>query len=169
MSFGIKGIFQQYGVKDLLEDIWIPLLLASILTIFVYISLADTYNILMSLLDFGIILVPVITTIILAAYVLLLSLLSSALKKFRESKNGQTLHSKLNSGFAGNLLISFFSIVFLFLSSFIGKLHFTSEYYIFINISIFWIATVLISYPIFSLFGILIDMFNMGEFLKSSK
>lgn len=166
MAFGLKGIFKQYFLKDFIKDIWFPILLGIGLTILLSIKKADDYKILLDLLNFGIILLPVITTIILSGYVLLLTLLSSSLKDLSKNTKGKELHSSLNSCFASTLILSLVSIIFLFIITLIANLGFESSCAYQINLFVFGFSCVLICYPIICLFGIIIDLFNLGETLK---
>ena len=163
IKFGLKGIFKDYSVKELGKDLILPLAVTCVLTPIMLMSNMSPYRCLMEILNFGIIVVPILITLILTAYVLLLSMFGSTLKDFCTSESGIDLHKKLNSGFAANLTISILSLVGVFIGTFIAKMEFSSDYANIINQIAYAIYGLLVSYPIFSLFGITIDLFNVGQ------
>ncbi|MBD5358177.1 MAG: hypothetical protein HDR88_14485 [Bacteroides sp.] len=163
IKFGLKGIFKDYSVGEFGKDLILPFLVACILTPIMLMSNKSPYHCLMEILNFGIIVVPILITLILTAYVLLLSMFGSTLKDFCTYESGVDLHKKLNSGFAANLIISILSLVGIFIGTFIAKMEFYSDYANSVNQIAYAIYVILVAYPIFSLFGITIDLFNVGQ------
>lgn len=166
INFGLKGIFKDYTLKDFGVDIFMPCIVACILTPIMIYSEKSPYDCLMEILNFGIIVVPILITLILTAYVLLLSMFSTTLKDFCVSKQGEKLHKKLNSGFAANITISLISLVAIFVGTFVAKMNIYSDFAIVINKIAYSIYVLLVAYPIFCLFGIIIDLFNVGQIMR---
>ena len=163
IKFGLKGIFKDYSVKEFGKDLILPFVVTCILTPIMLMSSKSPYECLMEILNFGIVVVPILITLILTAYVLLLSMFGSTLKEFCSSEAGDDLHKKLNSGFAANLTISILSLVGVIIGTFIAKMEFYSEYAKIINQIAYAVYALLVAYPIFSLFGITIDLYNVGQ------
>lgn len=163
IKFGLKSIFKDYSVGEFGKDLILPFIVTCILTPIMLMSSKSPYQCLMEILNFGIVVVPILITLILTAYVLLLSMFGSTLKDFCSSEAGDNLHKKLNSGFAANLTISILSLVGVFIGTFIAKMEFYSEYANIINQIAYAVYVLLVAYPIFSLFGITIDLFNVGQ------
>lgn len=163
IDFGLKGIFRDYSVKDIGKDLILPIFLSVVLTSIMIVGNADPLESLLEILNFGIIVVPILITLILTAYVLLLSMFGTTLKQFCESSYGIHLHKKLNSGFAANLLISLISLIGVFIGVFVAKMNYHSDFADLINKIAYFIYVVLVSYPVFCLFGIIIDLFNLGQ------
>lgn len=166
IKFGLKGIFKDYTLKDFCMDILFPLIVTCVLTPIMISSKNTPYACLMEILNFGIIVVPILITLILTAYVLLLSMFSTTLKEFCSSKEGENLHKKLNSGFAANLTISLVGLVTIFIGTFVAKMNIYSEFASIINKIAYAIYVLFVSYPIFCLFGIIIDLFNVGQITR---
>lgn len=163
MNFGIKGILEHYSLQDTGKDIILPVLLSMMLTPLMVLSPKSNFENLNKLLDFGITVVPILITLILAAYVLLLSMFGNALSEFCSTESGKNLQKKLNSGFAANLIISLVCLIGIFVGNFVTKMEYTSEWASIINIVAYAIFVVMTAYPLFCLFGIIIDLFNLGQ------
>lgn len=160
--FGLKGIFKDYSCVDICQDFGLPVVISSILTTTMKISKSSSYQGIIEILNLGIVVVPILITLILTAYVLLLSMLSGKLNEFCHTTAGEKLYNRLNSGFAANLVISLVSLICVFMGTFIAKMGIHCEKAEIFNICAYFIYVIIVSYPIFCLFGIVIDLFNIG-------
>lgn len=166
MDFGIKGMLKSYKVLDFLRDIILPGIISLILTLLLrfgknHSSIIENLN---NVLDLGIVIVPVMVSIMLAAYVILLSVFNSgALKKFFSGDKGVKFYDTLNASFAINLLVSLCCLIFIVLSTFISKMGYEVDNPDDINTWVYFFSVFSVCYPIFCLFGIISDSFSTGR------
>lgn len=78
-KWGIEGIFRQYAPSDLVKDLWLPVV-AGVLGAWVQSKREDLlYENLCKLIDYALVYLLVMATIILTAYTMMISALRSAL------------------------------------------------------------------------------------------
>ena len=99
--FGWNAVFSHYSWKDFIQDGAIPFVLSVMLCISTLFSEKCIYELLKTILDVGLSVAPVMVTLIVAAYTIILSFLMS--DKFAQVKNaevGKDFMRSLNSSFA---------------------------------------------------------------------
>ncbi len=192
-KWGLAGIFQQYAPKDLIKDLWLPILFG---IIFAYIqskNIETLYDNLGKLIDYAIVYLPVMATIILTAYTMMIGALKNALdvqkiidriKEINEKNLGDEIKKKMESpefekkikirtlnllnsisaALAANIVITVFSLGFSLSLFLIYRLSYPSCYAHTINIIAFGLILAMIIYPIRTMVGIVSDMYSISKF-----
>lgn len=162
--FGWRVVFQFYTLKNLLIDSIVPMLLSTIVVILSYMSHVASYDVLNKGLNLGMTVAPVMISLLIAAYAILLSMFcSNTGKAIAQQEGGTNLLDGLNADFATSILASFVGIIFFIMASFIHSLGFTCLYADFINYFALLIAAYLLFFSVYILKDLVIGIFNFGR------
>lgn len=178
-DFGIKGIFANYTSGELFKDFGIPVSCGIVFAIFQYInkeSLADNLN---NLLEYAIVYLPVMATIILTAYTMMIGALKSSLDVNRVldnlSEKGclqdevttkskiEDLKISISASFAASIFISVIALGLCWIIYFVKGFHLPSQYACQINIVCYGLIIAMIIYPIVAIIGIVSDLFSISR------
>lgn len=163
-EFGWGAVLRHYGWCSLLEDCILPGLLSVFIIILMIVNKADMREQLESLLNIGFMIVPVMISLVLAAYAILLSyILSDSVSKVVEDRKGKEFIANLNSGFAAYLLISVIAIVLMILISCVLPLEVECKCENKVNTLVYFFISFLLFYSVNVLIGVVIDIFNIGQ------
>lgn len=162
--FGPKALFSSYFKKDFFLDSIIPFVISLGLCLIMYFKKIDIYVQLLKLLDVSISIVPAMVALILAAYTILLSfLLGDGFKETKKSDEGKALIRSLNSSFAACLILSAITIIVCIICSCIANYNIFIENSNIVNYIVYFLVAYLLTYTVIILFGIVIDLFNIGQ------
>lgn len=163
-EFGWVAVFRHYGICSLLEDSILPGILSVLLFLLLEWGDANIREQLDFLLDIGFMVVPVMISLVLAAYAILLSyILSDSVSKVVEEEDGKEFIADLNSGFAAYLFISIIAIVLMIIVSCVLHFEIDCDYTNIVNSIVFISISFLLFYSVNILGGVVIDIFNIGQ------
>lgn len=163
-EFGWGAVLRHYGFKSLLKDSVLPLCLSITILFLITINEVDVKSQLEKLLSIGFTIVPVMISLVLAAYAILLSyILSESVSKIIENDSGRDFIADLNSGFAAYLFISIITIVVMIVVSNVLEIGIECRYGDLINAMVYGIISFLLLYSVNVLIGVVIDIFNIGQ------
>lgn len=163
-EFGWVAVFRHYGICSLLEDSILPGILSVVLFLLLKWSDANIREQLDFLLNIGFMVVPVMISLVLAAYAILLSyILSDSVSKVVEEENGKEFIADLNSGFAAYLFFSVVAIVLMIIVSCVLHLEIDCGFTNIVNSIVFIVLCFLLFYSVNILIGVVIDIFNIGQ------
>lgn len=162
--FGWRRVFFVYGAKNFLSDSWFPFILATILVVGGFYWVNCTYEVLGILLDLAVNMLPVLLSLLIAAYAIILPMFcSKTADDIANERDGTNLLENLNSDFALSIYVSLVSVLTIIVSSFI---HYLSIEFIYADIVNGIIATIilyLIFYDLKILKDLVIAVFNIGQ------
>lgn len=164
--FGWSNVLSNYSFADFLKDAWLPSLVASLLLLLAVYNKVDMYLQVKSLLELGITIIPSMVALIVAAYTIMLSfLLSDKISSIKEKTGGREFIQNINSSFAMCLLISILTIILMIVFKGISCMELEVEPKLAdaINYVAYFIITFLLTYSVFILVGIVVDIYNSGQ------
>ena len=162
--FGWHRVFSVYGTKNFLLDSWCPFLLAIVLVGCGFYWGDDTYEVLGKLLDLGIDMLPVLLSLLIAAYAIILPMFfSKTAEDIAEEEDGEVLLEELNSDFALSIYVSLVSVFVIIVASFIRNLSIKFIYADVVNVVVAVIILYLIFYALKILKDLVIAVFNIGQ------
>lgn len=160
ITLGIKDIFSKESRKGLQKDLLWTALVSFLITIgFYYYDKFDLYDLINTVLDKAMNIIPIIVTLVLTAYTILLSIMNN-LDIVAKDKEGNKLLLNTNRTFALSIIMSVVCLAAIFILFLFCQLKIEVEYNNIINhIGLFFIL-IFMSYPFISLINIVIDIFN---------
>lgn len=162
--FGWLSVLKIYTFKDFKHDSVFPCILSVLMIIGGYFTDIETYVILGKVLDIGLIIIPVLISLLIAAYAILLSVFCSAIfRNPKKTEEGKALLEKLNSNFGISILVSIIAIFFLICISYIHSLHLSFIYFNLLNIIVLLIIFYLLFFSVWILKDIVISIFDIGQ------
>lgn len=162
--FGWNAVFSHYSWKDFIQDGAIPFVLSVVLCISTLLSEKCIYELLKTILDVGLSVAPVMVTLIVAAYTIILSFLMS--DKFAQVKNaevGKDFMRSLNSSFAMALFFTLLTVIAMIVVKCISDMQIKCKYAVAIDYAVYFSITFLLILSVYILYGIVIDIFNSGQ------
>lgn len=162
--FGWRSAFNVYGLKDFATDSIIPAVLSLLLIVVGIYSGADTYKMLGAVFSLGMSIIPVMISLLIAAYAILLSMFcSKTANDIAELEGGKELLANLNSDFAVSIYVSIVSILVILSGSFVHGLGILSEYSSLVNsIVSFWVLY-LLCFSVLILKDLVIAIYDIGQ------
>lgn len=162
--FGWQRVFKNYSFEDILEDVTIPFTISSFICLCTLFSDESMYNITISFIDLAVSIVPIMVTLIVAAYTIMLSfIMGEKTSVMKSTDEGKQLIQKLNSSFAVSLAISIFTVIVSVVCKCIALMNIPCLYADIVNYFISFIVCFLLLFCIYILYGIVIDIFNSGQ------
>ena len=162
--FGWQRVFAIYGIKNFILDSLLPFLLAILLVAIGYFGGNDTYKLLGSLLKLGIDMLPVLLSLLIAAYAIILPIFSSkTADDIAEEEGGVELLEKINSSSALSIYASLISVFAIIVSLYVHSLSIEFIYADYMNIMVATIILYLIFYSLKILKDLVIAVFNIGQ------
>lgn len=178
-EFGLKGVFANYAPEELLRDSWIPLLCGlgfAMFQSFYRESLEDNLD---KLLNYAIVYLPVMATIILTAYTMMIGALKASLDINRVFENLKekgkvvdenetrssikTLRTSISASFAASVLISILALGVCWIIYFFKGFQIVSQYAFQVNLVCYGLIIAIIIYPIVAIVGIVSDMYSISR------
>lgn len=164
--FGWSNVFANYSVHDFFCDAKLPFLVAFILLMVALYNGVDMYEQVKIVLGLGMTIVPSVVALMVAAYAIILSfIMSDKVKEIKASEKGKQFVQNINSSFAMCILISILTIIFMIFSQGISNLE-IETYHVYasiINSSVYFTSFFLLTYTVYILIGIVIDIYNSGQ------
>lgn len=166
-KFGWPAVHQSYSFCDLVYDSLFPLLLSLIIT---FIRKNENYNMLEALhkiAGLGLTVVPVMLTLLLAAYTILMTMYWNPIcEKMKSSKNGIKLLKGLNASFAAAIRVIALGVLYLFVINSVDTIHIQVSTSIceVINSIYYFIALYFIFFSVCILKDIVINIYNIASF-----
>lgn len=122
--FGWDSVFRSYTNHDLIKDSIFPVLAAVTITAISYLGEKDMLVELFKVITIGLSVVPVMLSILLAAYAILMSMYWSPIcEKMKHNAKGNKLLNRLNSSFAAAIKIICFGVLYLLIVNSIGTVN----------------------------------------------
>lgn len=167
---GFKGIINSYGLKDFLIDSILPLII-TVITLWGCIQYELDYKGLVDkIANLCVAILPSYLGLLVAAYTILLSLVSSEVIKTlmatenpKTHKTGKDLVRQMNGGFASCVLIAATCLLSAFIVSVVSAMNLESEYAAVLNCMGIGALVFLISFSLTVLYGLIQDLFNIGQ------
>lgn len=167
---GFWSIVKTYGWKDFSKDSFLPAILALTVTLVAIIYCDDSYVLFDKIVSLCISILPSYLGLLVAAYTLLLTLLSTEaiakLKDIVDDENGYSgkdLIRTLNSDFAACVLITGFALFLSFLFSVICMLNIVFSYADIVNYLGIFLMLFLFFFSITILVSLIEDLYNLGQ------
>ena len=166
--FGWKNVLKFYSIGDLFKDSIIPMVVSLILLAISICTNKDILSLLQKIMGLGINVVPVILSLLLAAYTILMTMywspICDTMKK--TGNNGIKLLNELNSSFAASILFTTISVLFLFIFNAIGDIDIPVSLNVANTInSVFYVFVMyIILFPVWLMKDIAIDIYNIAAF-----
>lgn len=162
--FGWPAVWNNYSWKSFLLDSSIPTIVSLSLCIIMYQFDINIYVQLKYLLEISISIIPTMVALTLAAYTIMLSfVMGDKIAKVKNTEEGRKLIQDLNSSFAICLLVSTVSIIVLIVVSCIANMNVEVNSPNRVNYPIYFIVCYLLTYSVYILIGVVIDIFNSGQ------
>jgi len=173
-AVGTKGLICLYPKRNYWKSLRWPLLISLILTTYVAFSEENFIIIISFLSDRILSSVPTILGFILTGYALIIGLTGTDTVQKMSKKNDDdsiSLFQKVNSTFAFVLISLVFIGLIGFIVLFIVKLKLTTDLpediICFFNIITIWFLVLCMSYALFAIKDIVINVFNFGQYVHS--
>ena len=161
--FGWGAVFHLYGWKDWGYDSIFPVFMALLLTYISMLSDVDSYVLLGKVLDIGISIIPVMLSLLVAAYAIILSMFSSnAGDVISETDKGKELLAGVNSDFAISILSSIVGVLLCVVIKLFHSFKFELEYAAIVNSIVLFIVLYLMFFSIWILKDLVIGIFDVG-------
>lgn len=162
--FGWKNVLYNYGLKGILLDSILPVIVSSLLCSIMYWKDADIFSQLKHLVNVGISIIPAMVALILTAYTIILTfIIGGKFTSIKKTKAGKKLIQDLNSSFAACLFVSTISIIVMIIISSIANMDIEIKEPNAVNYSAYFFVCYLLVYSVSILIGIVIDIFNSGQ------
>lgn len=163
-EFGWNSLFRYYGLKGLLRDITLPIIISTAICVGTYLSSRDSLDILKTVTGLANEIVPAMIGLVLAAYTVLLTFFTGdSFKKATSTDDGRKFIKGINAGFAACLTFLAVCIIFSIIIAVCIEWGYTSEIAEYINIGALFGVSFLLLYAVTSIFGIIIDIYNSGQ------
>lgn len=164
---GWKKVSKFYAAKDFLKDSLIPAVISGLITVWVLTGFSDTFEILNNILNLSLEILPVILSLLIASYAIVLTIYWSDYgKKIRKIEVGKKLLSNLNSGFAAILMIMILGLLVCIVVQVVIWADLNTNSYLVAqavnSIALFFILFIL-CFSVYSLKDIIANIFNLGE------
>lgn len=166
-NIGWGAVFLSYKGKDTFKDCLIPIIFSLAILVIILIFSFDTFSVLNKVVDISLNILPAVVSLLLAAYAIVLTLFWSEYgKRIRKYENGKQLLTNLNSSFAAIILYMIIGLLIDLALHIIISMEIELSSIFFANlfnlISVFIVVLVL-SFSIYSLKDITINIFNLGQ------
>lgn len=164
-DFGWRAVFKGYTLKDFLKDSIIPFVVSLLIITCTLFLKVDPYYMVNRIAEIGLSVIPLVLSLVIAAYVLFISaIMSQGLASMKKQAQGlKTLHS-INSGFAACILTFVVASILFVVISIVSNNSNSSPYADIINYVISFVEIFLVIFAFRWLTDIVEDMFNMAEF-----
>ncbi len=163
-KFSFYSIFVYYSVKDLIQDIIIPVIVATGLCLFIHISSCNIAEQLDKLVALGLDIVPAMVALLFSAYAIIITFFADKVfQSIKEKPKGKQLINTLNATFCLYLLVLVFGVLIMLLTSILSGLNLESDNATRINYIAYWIISFLLTYSVVTLFGIILDIYYCGK------
>lgn len=167
-KFGWPSAFAHYTWSDVLMDSIVPGIIAIIITAIVVIGNKDILATIEKVSGIGLNITPAMVALILAAYTILITMYWAPIcdKIKSDKKAGMPLLKGLNASFAITIRIATIGIVFLLAINSIGiiTIPFAESSVYYLNIFILFITLYFVTFPIYMLIDIAINIYNIAIF-----
>lgn len=166
-NYGWSAALNDYSIKSILMDGVLPLIISFFSIVLLFLAKIDIHKALSSLLDLSLNVIPIMLSLLLAGYTILLSLYWSDFgEKTKKIKGGSNLINQINASFAISILIMILGVFIIVVTSFLYNLDLKSPDFInsnIINGSICFIILFLLTYSIWIMKDITINIYNLGK------
>lgn len=166
-KFGWPAVRQSYNFCDLVNDSWFPLLLSLIITFIRRNENSDMLDALHKIAGLGLTVVPVMLTLLLAAYTILMTMYWNPIcEKMKSSERGIKLLKGLNASFAVAIRVIALGVLYLFIVNSVDTIYIQMSTSIceVINSIYYCMALYFIFFSICILKDIVINIYNIASF-----
>lgn len=166
-KFGWKAVRQSYSFCDLAKDSLFPVILSLIITYIRYNDNSDMLDALHKIVAVGLTVVPVMLTLLLAGYTILMTMYWSPIcEKMKSSEHGIVLLKGLNASFAVAIRVIAIGVLYLFIVNSVDIIYCRIPTYVceWINSIYYFLAFYFISFSICILKDIVINIYNIASF-----
>lgn len=163
LNFGWKGVFKEYTYCDFLNDSIVPFFASLIILSSTYYTKIPSLDILSSVTDMSLSILPSILALLVTGYAILISFYWSDKAKDILQKDGASLLSSLNSSFAMLILTIIISLFYCIVVKTISIFQISFCFGDWVNISVIFIQLYLIFFIFGTLKDAVIDIYNIGN------
>ncbi|WP_321517444.1 hypothetical protein [uncultured Bacteroides sp.] len=167
-DFGWPAALRDYSWSSIVEDSIIPLIFSIILLVIMLWLKIDLYKALSSIVNLSLQIVPIMLSLLLAGYAILLTLYATNFMKEIKNMGGTYLFTQINASFAIAIFVMVIGVFVNVTSSFIISLNIKSPSYInedVINGSLFIIIMFLLVFSIRIIKDVTVNIYNLGKAL----
>ena len=161
--FGIRGILARH-YREFLKDLVWPVLLSFFLLCSARYFRIYSPTVLRESINIGMTIMPVILSVLIAGYVVLLTIyFSGNIEMFKSKENGRNLLYAISSNYALCIINSIVALVFIIVISFFFRMELTSRYHTYINYMCSAVVYVLLFYTLKNLKDLVLSLFDFGQ------
>ncbi len=161
--FGLRGIWSRY-YKEFFKDMLWPIVFSIILIYFARHYRIYSPLVLQEAIKVGIAIIPVLLSVLVAGYVLLLTIyFSGNIENFKSKKKGQDMLYAISANYALCIINSIIALVITIIISFFFQMELTSKYHTYVNYTCSAIVYVLLFYTLKNLKDLVLSLFDFGQ------
>ena len=161
--FGVRGILHRYA-KEVRHDLWAPLL-----TAFILLAIAKLYGVNSPLfmaesLSAGLVVIPVLLSVLVAGYVLLLTIyFSGNIETFKKDEQGRDLLYQISANYAFCIINAIVALVLTIVLSFFFHLNIQIDHPGYVNYPCALAVYFFLFFTLKNLKDLVIALFNFGQ------
>ena len=161
--FGIRGIVNRY-VKDLRKDFLIPFAIAILMMAVAWLFGVNSPLFMAESLSAGLVVIPVLLSVLVAGYVLLLTIyFSGNIELFRKSERGRDLLYQISSNYAFCIINAIIALVTTVVFSFVFHLNIQVSNPGYVNYPCTFVVYFFMFFTLKNLKDLVVALFNFGQ------
>ena len=161
--FGLRGIWSRY-YREFFKDLLWPIVSSIVLLYFARHYRIYSPLVLQEAIKVGIAIIPVLLSVLVAGYVLLLTIyFSGNIDNFKSNKKGRDLLYAISANYALCIINSIIALVITIIISFFFQMELTSKYHTYVNYTCSAIVYVLLFYTLKNLKDLVLSLFDFGQ------
>ncbi|MBR3656853.1 MAG: hypothetical protein IKN58_06715 [Prevotella sp.] len=161
--FGLRGIWIRY-YREFFKDLLWPIVFSIVLLCFARHYRIYSPLVLQEAIKVGIAIIPVLLSVLVAGYVLLLTIyFSGNIENFKSKKKGQDMLYAISANYALCIINSIIALVITIIISFFFQMELTSKYHTYVNYTCSAIVYVLLFYTLKNLKDLVLSLFDFGQ------
>ena len=161
--FGIRGIVKRY-VKDLRNDFLIPFAIAMLMMAVAWLFDVNSPLFMAESLNAGLVVTPVLLSVLVAGYVLLLTIyFSGNIGAFKKSERGRDLLYQISSNYAFCIINAIIALVTTVFFSFLFHLNIQVSHPGFVNYPCTFVVYFFMFFTLKNMKDLVVALFNFGQ------
>ena len=161
--FGVRGIFLRYA-KELKYDFWFPAVFALVLLVVAKYFSVNSSLFMAECLSVGMLVVPVLLSVLVAGYVLLLTVyFSGKIEMFKNSEQGRDLLYQISSNYAFCIVNAIIALVITVFFSFVFHLNIQVSHPGYVNYPCTFIVYFFMFFTLKNLKDLAVALFDFGQ------
>lgn len=160
---GTKGILKKY-VHVFGKDLIVPIIITVILLVIAYKKKIYSPVVLGEAIKVGLVVIPVLLSVLVAGYVLLLTIyFSGNIDTFKKDEKGRNLLYSISANYAFCIISSILALVITIIMSFFFEMKLTSDYHVCVNYLCSGMIYLLLFFTLKNLRDLVLALFDFGQ------